>query len=333
MDRVRVGVIGCGGIAGWHVENLLRLPGAEIVGLVDPVADQLDAMRVRHPSVTGVPGFATTEELYAAVELDAVEIITPHTMHYDQVIEAIDHGLHVLCEKPLACEPAHVREIAAAADSKDLTVTVSYQRRLDPAYQYMHQVIASGGIGEIRAIAITCGQSWATGTRGSWRQDPALSGGGMLMDSGSHMIDMLLWLVTDPVIAVAANVDNRGTPVDIDTTAIVRFANGIQGQLTVIGDLPTTWIEQVLVTGSSGLLRYEIEPQHPWRTGRVVHYRDEAIVQPLQLPPAITTDAAWLAAIRGDAPNFAAPASVLGVIELTSAIYAAADQQRRHDAE
>lgn len=332
MSRLRIGIIGCGGIAGWHVQNLLGLSNAEIVGLVDTDPARLDAMRVRHPGVTDVPGFASAAELYDAVELDAIEIITPHTMHYEQTIEALDRGLHVLCEKPLACDPGHVREIAAAADAKGVTVTVSYQRRLDPAYRYMRDVIDSQGIGETRAISIICGQAWAEGTRGSWRQDPRLSGGGMLMDSGSHMIDMMLWLVNEPVTAVAANVDQRGAPVELDTTAIVRFAKGIQGQLTVIGDLPTTWIEQVMITGTTGLLRYEIEPQHPWWTGRVVHYRDGAIVQPLQLPAPTTTDAAWLAAIRGEAPNFAPPASVLGVAQLTAAIYAAADQQRVHDA-
>ena len=144
------------------------------------------------------------------------------------------------------------------------------------------------------------------------------------MDSGSHLIDMLLWLTDRPVESVAAVVDNLGTPVDINSVATLRFADGAQGQLTVVGDLPATWIENVLIVGSTGALRYESEPQHPWRTGRLQHYRDGALVQPLSLPAGPTPDAAWLQAILGTAPNPAPPEAGVKVIDLTAAIYQAA---------
>ncbi len=323
MQQLRVGLIGCGAVARWHAASLLRLGATTIVGIVDPNEENIAKMRRSLPPLAHVPVFTSDEELYNAVELDAVEVNTPHTMHYPQVITAVERGLHVICEKPLACTPEHAREIAAAAAEAGVVVMVSYQRRLDPAYMYMRQVVADGEIGDIRTIVITCGQSWKKGTTGSWRQNPLLSGGGMLMDSGSHLADVLLWLVDQPVEWVAASVDNLDAPVDINSVATVRFAGGTQGQLTCIGDLPTTWIESVVIAGSEGVLRYEIEPQHPWRTGRVLHYRDGTLVQPLNLPPSVTPDEAWLNAIRGRSPNPAPPEAGVRFAELAAAIYEA----------
>jgi predicted dehydrogenase len=327
----RVGIIGCGSIARWHVQTLLAVEEADIVSLVDPSEATLAQMRRAFPSLAEVPSFATAEELYAAVDLDAVEINTPHTVHYAQVIDAIERGLHVLCEKPLACSPEHAREVARRAAASGLIVTVSYQRRVDPAYRYMRRAIESGELGEIRAANVVCGQHWKKATAGSWRQVPELSGGGMLMDSGSHLVDVLLWLVGQAPIAVAASVDDTGAPVDINTTAMIRFANGAQGQLTIIGDLPTTWIESVIISGTLGVLRYETEPQHPWRTGRLLHYRGDDLVQPLNLDTATSPDAAWLAAIAGQGANPAPPEEGVRVAELTAAIYRAAHERRPVD--
>jgi predicted dehydrogenase len=262
--------------------------------------------------------------MFEAVELDAVTVVTPHTLHFPIVMSAIKRSLHVLCEKPLTCSAAEAREIEAAAESAGVTVMVRYQRRFDQAYTFMRETIAGGELGDLRSIIITCGQRWLTGTAGSWRQDPALSGGGMLMDSGSHLADMLLWLVDQPVASVSALVDQVGSPVDINTSAMISFAGGVQGQLTVVGDLATTWMETVVVSGSAGLLRYEVEPQHPWRTGRVTLSRDGKIEQPLRLARVPEQHHAWWTTINGETPNPAPPAAGVRVAELSEAIYRSA---------
>ncbi|HZC27081.1 MAG TPA: Gfo/Idh/MocA family oxidoreductase [Actinopolymorphaceae bacterium] len=317
-------MIGCGGASSWHTRELASMAGVEIVGLAEPNAANLERFKSRVPLVADVPSFADAEEMFASVELDAVSVVTPHTLHYPIVMSAIKRGLHVLCEKPLTCESAHARDIETAAEAAGVTVMVPYQRRFDPAYGYMKAAIDAGELGELRSITVTCGQHWMQGTAGSWRQDPALSGGGMLMDSGSHLVDMLLWLIGRPVASVSALVDNAGSPVDINAAATVRFDGGIHGQLTVIGDLATTWMETVVVSGTEGLLRYEIEPQHPWRTGRVVHCRNDEIVQPLRLAEGPDLHEVWLAAIRGETPNPSPPSAGLRVAELSEAIYSSA---------
>ena len=328
MGRLRVGVIGCGGAASWHAMAVANAADCEVVGLVDPSETSLRRFRTRVPIVADVPGFADVEEMFGAVDLDAVTVVTPHTLHHPIVMSAIKRNLHVLCEKPLTCTPEHAREIETAAAANNVTVMVSYQRRLDPAYAYMRGAIDDGVLGDIRSIQVSCGQHWLQGTAGTWRQQPALSGGGMLMDSGSHLVDMLLWLVDAPVESVSALVDNAGSPVDINTAATVSFAGGIHGQLSVVGDLATTWMETVVVSGSEALLRYEIEPQHPWRTGRVTLASDDQITQQLELPDGPGIHSAWLSAIRGEAPNPSPPSAGLRVAELSDAIYRSAREHK-----
>ena len=308
--------------------RLAGQPGMQIVALADPSATNIERLRSQVPAAVDIPAFADAEEMYGAVEVDAVTIVSPHTAHFPLVMGALEHGAHVLCEKPLTCTVEHSEQIEKAAEKAGLVVMVSYQRRFDPAYRYMRDAIATGKLGELRSIAISCGQHWLTGTRGSWRQDPALSGGGMLMDSGSHLADMLLWLADRPLEKVFALVDNVGAPVDINTTATVAFAGGLHAQLTVIGDFATTWVETTAISGSEGLLRYETEPQHPWRTGRLGHYDREGITVPLSLDGHTDVHSVWRDVIRGEIENPSPPAAGIRVAQLSEAIYRSAAEGR-----
>src|SRR5262249_10977719 len=142
----------------------------------------------------------------------------------------------------------------------------------------------------------------------------------------SHLLDILLWLVDRPVTSVAALVDNLGAPVDINTTATLGFAGGLQAQFTVIGDLPATWIEDVLISGTEGVLLYQNDPQHPWASGSVTHWRGNELVHPLGLQAGQGTDANWLDAIAGTAVNESPPDCALRVVAVTEAIYRSAQE-------
>src|SRR5262245_20359338 len=98
MGQTRIGLIGCGAVMGWHVQNLLARADAAIVGLVDPSPQQVAQLVERRPTLAGLPSFRTAEELFESVELDAIEVATPHTLHYAVVRAALERGLHVLCE-------------------------------------------------------------------------------------------------------------------------------------------------------------------------------------------------------------------------------------------
>lgn len=326
MEQLRIGLIGCGHISVGHVRNLRGIGEVLIAGLAEPNADHLAALRRANPALEGVPDFPTADALLAAVDLDAVVIMTPHALHYEQVLAALDRGLHVLCEKPLACTPDEAREIARRARAAGVVVTVNYQRRLDPAYARLRRAIEAGELGALQTISMVWGQNWRALTMGSWRQMPVLSGGGMLFDSGSHMLDVLLWLAGSPPVAVSALVDRRGTPVDINAVATVRFADGLIGQLASHGDVPVPWLESVVVTGDLGIMRYEYEPQYPWRSGRLFWYHEGQVAQPVLPSLGTSLDDAWVQAIRTQALNPAPPEISVGVADLTTAIYRSAGE-------
>ena len=101
MSKVRLGMIGTGGMMQGHIQRLLANPDAEIVALCDIRDIALEQTVARHPALKGVPQFKDFREMIAGVELDAIHLATPHTIHYEQIMAGLDSGLHVFTEKPM----------------------------------------------------------------------------------------------------------------------------------------------------------------------------------------------------------------------------------------
>ena len=132
MQRLRIGVIGAGGIAQIeHVPNLLRLKHQfEILGVYDPSA-KVRAFIAEH---FGLAAFASIDKLLA-LSLDAVVIASPDPLHHEQVLAAFARGLHVFCEKPLCYPAADIDEVIAARDRAGKVLQVGYMKRFDPSYE------------------------------------------------------------------------------------------------------------------------------------------------------------------------------------------------------
>ena len=123
---------------------------------------------------------------------------------------------------------------------------VSYQRRFQPEFREIREMIESGEHGRLQfVIGLSC-QEWKRACAGTWRQIPELSGGGQLNDTGSHFVDILLYLVGKQAKSVSAYGDNRGTPVDIDSALSVQFEDGVLGTITIVGDAPA-WHEEITI--------------------------------------------------------------------------------------
>jgi predicted dehydrogenase len=252
MDHVRIGLIGCGGFQRYRVGNLLKVHEAKIVALADTADDQIALMRQAHPSTGDAAVYSDYKEMIDAGDLDAVLIATPHTQHVDQILYSLDHGLHTLCEKPMVTTTADAHRVIAARDKAGKQAVVSYQRHFQAEFRLIRDKIFSGEAGAVTYIAALQCQGWKKGTAGTWRQDLGLSGGGQLNDSGSHLVDIMLWTTGLQAESVSAKIDNRGTPVDIDSALSIKFRNGALGTITVVGDAPkwhediTIWCERMM---------------------------------------------------------------------------------------
>lgn len=190
---VRAAVVGCGDISRVHFAAIAQREGSELVGVADTDAGRREVAAETHD----VPGFATVESLIADVRPDVIHVCTPHDEHAPVAIAALDAGVAVLVEKPIASDLASARRIAEAAHRSGSRLGVCFQNRYNAPVRAAKELIASGGIGEVLGATATVlwrrtpeyylDRPW----RGTWHG----GGGGLLMNQAIHSIDLLHWLL------------------------------------------------------------------------------------------------------------------------------------------
>jgi predicted dehydrogenase len=316
QKKVRLAFIGSGGIMNWHVDRL-KGTQSEIVALMDTSKEALTKLKGKQPQLEFVPEFDDWKKMLKDVPLDAVAIGSPHTVHYEQICAALEKGLHVLCEKPMTCTSADARDICARARKSGKVVAVSYQRHYQGNYRFLKHCVDSGKLGKVEYVAAFQAQEWLKAVRGTWRQKKALSGGGQINDSGSHLIDMLMWTTGLQAAEVSAQMENFDTEVDINTALRVRFTNGALGTVSIVGNAPT-WHEDFTIVGSEGAV-YN-------RNGKI--FFQEGHKKPqyemTSNPDWMDPNKNFIGAILGQCENGCPPEIGLRVIELTEAAWRSA---------
>ena len=194
MKKVRVAMIGCGGIAtGKHLPSLRKLEQVEIIAFYD-----LDIERATKVAEEfGSPGakvYQSYEELLDDSKIDVVHVCTPNDSHAPISIAALEKGKHVMCEKPMAKTAADARKMIEAAKKSGKKLSISYQNRFRSDSQYLKKICDRGDLGDIylgKALAI---RRRAVPTWGVFL-DEEKQGGGPLIDIGTHALDLTLWLM------------------------------------------------------------------------------------------------------------------------------------------
>ena len=319
MDKIRVGFIGCGGNASGHIGRVLDISEAEVVALCDVDQASLQRAKERNAKAAELPEFTHYQEMLEQVELDAVEISTPHTLHFEQIMAALDKGLHVLTEKPMVCTVDHAHQVIAKAEETSKVLMISYQRHLQAQYRYVRNQIAAGEFGNIQFISALQDQKWYQGTIGLWRQQMALSGGGQLNDSGSHLLDIVLWMTGLEVAEVQAYMEYLDSEVDINSALSLRFGNGALGTIAVVGNSPTSGIwEDITIWGTKAVVYL--------RQGQIFYKTQHSneVYEVNNLPGSTTPDQNFIDAILGRDRVQVPPECGLRVIELTEAAWASA---------
>jgi predicted dehydrogenase len=315
MNKIRIGMIGTGGIAGWHAKQLQELPEAEITALADTSIENRQKF-VEKFGLQQALQFSDYLEMLDQAELDAVVICSPHTLHFQQATDVLNRGLHVLIEKPMTCSSAEAELLIETAKQSGKLMQVSYQRHFQPEFLYIRDAIARGEIGKLTSISASLYQEWRQGTPGSWRQDPALSGGGFLMDSGSHIIDVLLWTTGLTPVDVKPQLHMHGAPVEIDTFTSIRFAEGAVAGLNLVGYAPC-WHETYVFCGEEGGIFYD--------NGKITlrRLRQEPIVP--ELPVQTTNqDKSFIDAILGRHEVLVSGEFALKVVKFSEMVYLSA---------
>lgn len=312
-EKIRIGFIGCGSIAHQHAKRLFATGLAEIAALNDVSDQSLATFREKFPETKHSPVYKDYREMLDAGGLDAVVIMSPHSAHFDQAMAAFDHNLHVLLEKPMVATVEQANKLIAKRDQLKKVFLISYQRHYLSEFRFMKRMIDSGDFGDVQFVSALQCQDWKRATAGTWRQQPSISGGGQLNDSGSHLLDIIMWMTGLRVESVFALVDYLGAPVDINSALALRFHGGAEGTISVVGEAPIWW-EDITIWGTKAAFFL--------RNGKlsVKPYRADAF-EPTSLPQSSDPDRNFVEAILGKADVESTPEGAMRVIELTQAAW------------
>jgi predicted dehydrogenase len=232
-----------------HLKYLPGVPDVLVSAICDIDRVQLDRVSDSLSKQALTPAvFDHPRSLIRSGEVDAVLIATPHYDHPIIGIDAFEHGLHVLVEKPIAVGVRAARQLIEAAGRRpDRVFGIMYNQRSKPLYAKLRALIASGELGEITRVSwivTTWFRSHAYYASGGWRATWAGEGGGVLLNQCPHNLDLLLWttgLTPRRVTAVGAIGKTHPIEVEDEVSAVIEFTNGATGHfVTSTGEFPGT---------------------------------------------------------------------------------------------
>lgn len=201
----RVGFLGTGWIGRHRLQAILESREAEVAAIADVCRDSAaEAAKL-------APGAAVVDSLDALLELglDAVVIATPSAGHCSQAVRALEAGLSVFCQKPLGRSAYEAQMVVNTARAANRLLGVDFSYRFTDAIQKMYQLVSSGELGEVYAADLVFHNAY--GPDKAWFYDAELSGGGCLMDLGSHLVDLALWFFGYPhVRSVSSSIFSGG---------------------------------------------------------------------------------------------------------------------------
>ena len=225
LEKIRFVIAGTGAIAPIHAQALRRLDGATLIAFYGSDRKRAEGLGRKF----GVPVYEDWEKLCQSEQFDAVDIVTQSGRHAAVGMQAASKGKHLLIEKPIATVLEDGRRLMDACERAAVTLGVVYQHRFDPDLQRVKRWIQEGELGEI----LWASASLKSSRNASYyqfhpgRSDPEATGGGVLINQGIHLIDILQWLL-GPVEAVCGHTENRFHLLPFEDTAVglLRFASG-----------------------------------------------------------------------------------------------------------
>jgi len=244
-DKVRIGIIGTGGIAnGAHIPGYLQIPDeCEIVALCDIDPEALKKTQEKFPATQKAQTFDDYRKLLEMDEVDAVSVCTPNYVHHPPTVAAFAAGKNVICEKPIAMNAREAREMVDARKKAGKVFQIGYNSRFSPSSQTLKKFIEAGELGDIyyaraQALRVRGIPGWGVFI------DKSKQGGGPLIDIGVHILDLTLWLMGHPkpksasgvtyqkfgtrpdVVGFMGQWDYKNFTVEDFASALIRFENG-----------------------------------------------------------------------------------------------------------
>ncbi len=337
-DPVRLGVVGAGWFASRrHLPDARANPQVHLSALCrrDPAAC---AKMAAHFQVDPEHTYADWRQMLEDAELDAVLIATPHALHYEQAKAALERGLHVLLEKPMALHAAEARELVALAHARERKLEVA----LNPPYwahcNRVRRALHSDVMGALESASLywTGSAEYLFGRAAVpenlpgvvpptlFRSDPERNGGGYFIDGGSHLVSELTWVTGRRVRRLACLMDT--TPTDMRVSLSVELDNGAVASITSIGDskYPQRRVSNVFsaVNGRVTIQGFDFE------TIISIPEQEQQKFRESELVPVASPVANFVNAIQGRGELFSPAEHGAHVVEIMEAAYESAASGR-----
>lgn len=323
---VRMAMIGCGGMARLHLRPILKqLDTTQVVAACEPWGQAYEDFSAMFEAagLEPPPNEPNLEKLLKerGDEIDVALIITPHALHHDQAKACLDAGLDVLLEKPMVMSADEAKSLIEARDRTGRLLVVSFNGSLSPQIRTAARLLHSGELGSILNIHAIAWQNWKTNTMGTWRQNPVMSGGGFLFDTGAHMLNTVSDLAGEDFVEVAAWLDNRGTPVDILGSVMARTRSGAFITLSACGEAIKSCHSDVRVYCTDAILRTGI-----WGERLEIQRQGQDRMMPVRVPASMGQWEQFLKVRAGKMANPCPPEIGLRMAQLWDAIQVSASQ-------
>lgn len=352
MSRItrplRVGIIGTGGIAGQHIDGYKKAEGVELVATCDVIESRAIGMKEKHGFQTH---FTSWEEMIKHADLDAVSVCTPPFAHLEPTIGALEAGLHVLCEKPMALDSIQAQRMVdtwhRVRDSKRNLFSVGFQSRYGKNAQQLKRFIDAGELGDVYYVRAAYLRRRGVPAWGVFTSKE-LNGGGPMIDVGVHVLDLSMWLMGHPKIQSVygasfrkfgnrANVfnpwgawDPAKYDVEDSAFAMIRFENGAALQLEVSWalNLPKS-VTETLICGTEGGAQLEpltlFQEKHGTIVDVVVPDKATEGQDASRQPNHHSQMIGWVEAIRSGSSPLVLPEQALQVSKIVDAIYSSSE--------
>jgi predicted dehydrogenase len=330
-------VIGLGMGRG-HAQGYHDHPDAKLVAVCDPD----EARCAEAVKQWGCRAYPDAEAMWKAEKrLDVVSIATPNKFHAPLTIQALRHGAHVLCEKPMAMNAAEARDMLAAAAQAQRRIMINFSYRFNAASYFLKSQVDTGILGTVYAGRTVWHRRRGMPKFGGWFGQKALAGGGPLIDLGVHRLDLALWLMGHPKPQwVLANTFNpiasrlareQGKSYDVEDSAfaMIRFAGGQMLEVEAswaVNQAQREFMETRLYGTEGGLIQHNVGEGYDF-TSQI--FCERAGVQfdlspHPPIPAAVGAYTHFVDCIRDGRPHMATGEEGLLVMELLDAIYASA---------
>ncbi|RKP53111.1 gfo/Idh/MocA family oxidoreductase [Cohnella endophytica] len=300
MKEIRLGLIGLGGMANVHAEQLEGIEGASITAICDRDPERVAEWGTKL-GIDESARYSEPEELIRNADVDGVLSITPNNAHYEILRLCLLHGMPIMTEKPFTRTFEEAEALLELSNNHDTTCMLGFSYRYTPSFRMAREMIRDGKIGTVRHVFLQYLQQWGGPlfqTKMNWRMDKSITGTGTLGDLGSHMIDAARFLIGEPIevsALMSSLITERedpvtGAPVPVDIDDFAAFVAVLEpGVPAVFQTSRNAYGSQnqfeISVYGDTGSLRMG------WEYGETLHWthpddQGAEVREQLQVPDA-----------------------------------------------